>query len=154
MAMFDAILVPIDGSRPSEVGSALATELAQRYGGSLLFVNIVDVGPWVSTTGYDLVDPIALSKEAHDAGEHLVDAAIATARANGLTADGAVLDGPVVDRLLDAVVELEATVVVMGAHGRGGLAGLLKRSTTDGLLRRCPVPVIVAPRGTPRHDEP
>jgi nucleotide-binding universal stress UspA family protein len=152
MALFDTILVPIDGSRPSEVATALATELARAYGGALLFVNIVDVGMWIDTTGYDVVDPVAYTAEAQANGEALVQAATASARANGIAADGAVLAGPVVDRLLDAIVTFAATVVVMGSHGRGGLARLLMRSRTDGLLRRSTVPVIVAPRGTPRHE--
>ena len=152
MALFDRILVPVDGSRPSEVGSALAIELAHAYGGTLLFVNIVDVGVWTDTTSFDVVDPVALAAEAHDSGIALVNSAAASAQANGLSAEAVVLDGPVLDRLLDAIVELDATVVVMGSHGRGGLARLLMRSRTDGLLRRSTVPVIVAPRGTPRHD--
>jgi nucleotide-binding universal stress UspA family protein len=151
MALFDTILVPIDGSRPSEVGTALATELAKTYGGKLLFVNIVDIAMWIDTTGYDVVDPVAISVEAHASGEALVQAATESAHANGVAADGMVLEGPVLDRLLDAIVEFAATVVVMGSHGRGGLARLLMRSRTDGLLRRSTVPVIVAPRGIPQH---
>jgi nucleotide-binding universal stress UspA family protein len=151
MAAFDTILVPIDGSRPSQVGSALAIELAKRYGGTLVFVNIVDIGETVSGLDFDVVDTAALADEAHAIGERVVNAAVEEAGAHGLTAKGTVLEGSVLERLLDAVVENHATSIVMGSHGRGGLARLLMRSTTEGLLRRSPVPVIVAPRGTPRH---
>lgn len=151
MAVFDKILVPIDGSRPSEIGSALAIELARTYGGELFFVNIVDLNPSLSTSDYLAYDAAALDEEAQANGERLVNAATASARAQGLTADGEVLHGPVLERLLDATVEAQATVVVMGSHGRGGLALLLRRSTTDGLVRRSTVPVVVAPRGTPRN---
>jgi nucleotide-binding universal stress UspA family protein len=151
MAVFDMILVPVDGSRPSEVGAALALELAKEYRGNLFFVNIVDIGVTVSTLEYAAVDAAEIANEAHANGERLVNAAAESARAQGLTADGTVLDGPVLDRLLEAIVDSRATVIVMGSHGRGGLARALMGSTTDGLLRRSPVPVLVAPRGTPRH---
>jgi nucleotide-binding universal stress UspA family protein len=150
MPIFDKILVPIDGSRPSEVGSDLAIELAKAYGGSLVFVNIVDTVPLVSTLDY-APDTTLINDEARANGERLVNAAIEYARTHGLTAEGRILDGSVLERLLAVTVECQATVVVMGSHGRGALARLLIGSTTDGLLRRSPVPVVVAPRGTPRQ---
>jgi nucleotide-binding universal stress UspA family protein len=152
MAMFDTILVPIDGSRPSEVGAALAVELAKAYNGKICFVNIVDIGVTVSTLEYAAVDAAEIADEAHANGERLVNMAAESARAQGLGAQGTVLDGPVLERLLDAIVETHATVIVMGSHGRGGLARALMGSTTDGLLRRSTVPVVVAPRGTPRNN--
>jgi nucleotide-binding universal stress UspA family protein len=147
MGIFSSILVPIDGSRPAEVGTALATALAKEYGGKLTFVNIVDVGALATTSDYAAVDAAAIADEAHDIGERLAQTAVTAARAEGLQADGKVLDGPIVDRLLDAITESGATVVVMGSHGRGGLSRALFGSTTEVLLRRSPIPVLVAPRG-------
>lgn len=153
MAVFDKILVPVDGSRPSEVGVALAIELAKQYGGKLFFVNIVDIGAATMVMDDAALDMTEIANEARAAGERFVKVASENARAQGLEADGTVLDGPVLSRLLEAIVEAHATSIVMGSHGRGGLARLLKGSTTDGLLRRSAVPVIVAPRGTPRHPD-
>jgi nucleotide-binding universal stress UspA family protein len=151
MAVFDKILVPVDGSRPSGVGVALAIELAKQYGHELFFVNIVDLGATAMAMDDAALDVTEIAAEAHAEGERLVNAAAESARAQGLAAEVAVLEGPVLNRLLDASVDSHATSIVMGSHGRGGLARLLKGSTTDGLLRRSAVPVIVAPRGTPRH---
>jgi len=150
MNFFERILVPVDGSRPSEVGAALALKSAQQFGGELVFVNIVDVTTILGGIEYADIDWPGMLEEARSRGEQLADQAAADARAAGVSARVLVLEGPIVERLLDAIDESKATVVVVGSHGRGALARLLKGSTTDGLLRRSPVPVVVAPRGTPR----
>lgn len=150
MGIFTSILVPVDGSRPSEVGTALATELAKEFGSKLTFVNIVDVGALATSSDYAAVDAAAIADEAHEMGVRLAEAAATAARTQGISAESRVLDGPVVDRLLDAAAETGATVIVMGSHGRGGLSRALFGSTTEVILRRSPIPVLVAPRGTPR----
>ena len=150
MGLFERILVPVDGSRPSEVGAALALQSAKEFGGKLTFVNIVDVKLLSATTDYAAIDAPDIFEEAHAAGTRLANQAAEDARAKGLTADAMVLEGPVLEKLLEAIDESKATIVIMGSHGRGVLARALMGSTTDGLLRRSPVPVVVAPRGTPR----
>ena len=150
MGFFDMILVPVDGSRPSEVGEALALQLAKEFGGKLTFVNIVDVKLLTATTDYAALDAPDIFEEAHAGGTKLANAAAENARAQGVSADAIVLDGPVLEKLLEAIAKCRATVVVMGSHGRGVLARALMGSTADGLLRQSPVPVVVAPRGTPR----
>jgi len=150
MTLFERILVPVDGSRPSEVGTALAIVQAKETGGEIVFANIVDVSNILGGIEYADIDWPAMLQEARDSGERLAESAAVEARAAGVRARSLVLEGPIIDRLVNAVEETQATVVVMGSHGRGALARLLRGSTTDGLLRRCPVPVVVAPRGEPR----
>lgn len=147
MSIFTSILVPLDGSRPAEVGTALASTLAKEYGGTITFVNIVDVGALATTSDYAAIDAAAIAEEAHEMGQRLTDSAVDAAREQGLRAEALVLDGPIVDRILDAIAQTSATVVVMGSHGRGGLARALFGSTTEVLIRRSPVPVLIAPRG-------
>jgi nucleotide-binding universal stress UspA family protein len=144
MAIFDTLLVPIDGSAPSDAGAALARDIAASYGGRLTFVHVVD-GAALSLTGdYVSPDSGATVGEATTAAETLLDVAVAGAREQGLTAEAQLFEGPVVDRLLDAIAQTRATTVVIGSHGRGGIARLVLGSTADGLLRRAAVPVLVA----------
>ena len=149
MGLFDRILVPLDGSRPSEVGTTLALESAKQFGGEIIFVNIIDMTTILGGIEYADIDWPGVLEEARTSGEQLAEHAAQEARAAGLRASTLVLEGPIVERLLDAVGQAKATVVVMGSHGRGPLARLLRGSTTDGLLRRSTVPVVIAPRGTP-----
>lgn len=145
MAIFDTLLVPIDGSASSNAGAALARDIARSYGGRLEFVHVVDVAALSITTDY--VSPASaptLDDAQADAGE-LLDLAVAGAREQGLTAQAHCYEGPVVERILEAIGETRATAIVIGSRGRGGIARMLLGSTADGLLRRAAVPVLVAP---------
>jgi universal stress protein A len=55
--------------------------------------------------------------------------------------------GDPADELLALAKELGASMVVLGTHGRSGLAHLLLGSTTEKLIRRSPLPVLVVPIG-------
>jgi nucleotide-binding universal stress UspA family protein len=145
MNLFDAILVPIDGSPPSEAGVALATVLAKQYGARLVFVNVVDLAALTTTADYAAIDTGAIADEVEHVGHELADEAVAAARALGLSAEGRVIDGPVVDGLLDAVRASGATLVVIGSHGRGGIARALLGSVAEELLCHATVPVLVVP---------
>lgn len=145
MKLFETLLVPVDGSTPSAAGADLATALAAEYGGTLVFVNVVDLGSLAATSDYAAIDAAAVSGEAREIGERIASAAAETARTKGVAARSLVLDGPVVDTLIEAVTGLGISAVVICSHGRGGLPRAILGSTTEGLLRRSPVPVIVAP---------
>ena len=148
MGIFQTILVPIDGSPPSDAGVALATALAKEYGGHLVFVNVVDLVALTTSSDYAAIDTGAIVDEVEDVGHELADKAAAAARAQGIEASGRVLEGPVVDGLLDAVRDCGATLIVIGSHGRGGLARAFLGSITEDLLRHAPVPMLVAPHAT------
>src|SRR5690606_25479979 len=53
--------------------------------------------------------------------------------------------GPAVDVILDVAGQEGADLVVVGSRGMSGAARLAFGSTTEGLLRRASLPVLVAP---------
>jgi nucleotide-binding universal stress UspA family protein len=65
------------------------------------------------------------------------------------TADGSaerhVPIGPAVDEIGKAAERLKADLIVIGSHGMSGAARLVFGSTTEGVLRRSPVSVLVTP---------
>ncbi len=148
MNLFQTILVPIDGSPPSEAGVALATALAKQYAGRLVFVNVVDVAALMTNADYAAIDTGAIVDEVEHAGHDLADRAAAEAQTQGIDASGRVLEGPVVDGLVDAVRDSGATLMVIGSHGRGGIARAFLGSITEDVLRHATVPVLVVPHVT------
>jgi nucleotide-binding universal stress UspA family protein len=64
----------------------------------------------------------------------------------GIEARPLLRDGVPAQVILAAVGDLDADLVVMGSHGRGGLAHLLLGSTAERVAQRAPVPVLVVPR--------
>jgi nucleotide-binding universal stress UspA family protein len=111
----------------------------------LVFVNVVDIGALTTAADYAAVDTGAIADEVEHAGHDLADAAVATASMHGISAVGRVIEGPVVDGLLDAVNASGATLIVIGSHGRGGIARAILGSVTEDLLHHATVPVLVVP---------
>ena len=54
-----------------------------------------------------------------------------------------VVTGHPVDQIVHQADEMDADLVVIGSHGRGGLADVAMGSTSRRVLRRCAVPVLV-----------
>ena len=57
--------------------------------------------------------------------------------------EGAVSHGPPAETVLDLADAWEASLVVVGTHGRRGLARVLVGSVAEAVLRRSRVPVLV-----------
>lgn len=70
---------------------------------------------------------------------------------DGLQAEGLdpvtplMVQGPTVDTILDQAVRLEASLIVIGSHGRSAALDILVGSVSSGVIRRSPVPVLVIP---------
>lgn len=47
------------------------------------------------------------------------------------------------DALIAIAVRIEAAIIVVGSHGRGGIQRAVLGSVSEGLIRRAPVPVLV-----------
>jgi nucleotide-binding universal stress UspA family protein len=145
MSHFDKILVPVDGSAPSNAGVAFAIDLAKQYSGAIVFVNVVELGALAATSDYVAIDPSVVADEARAEGAALVSAAMDKAKAAGIKAEGRTSDGPTIDALNDAIKKSGATSAVICSHGRGGISRAILGSTTEEFLRHATVPVIVVP---------
>jgi nucleotide-binding universal stress UspA family protein len=80
---------------------------------------------------------------------HDLEALAQGLRDDGIDADAHLVEGPTVDVLLEQAHKHHATLIVVGTHGHRALHRFIVGSTTDGLLRRSPVPLVVLPV----HDE-
>ena len=65
-------------------------------------------------------------------------------RAAGIEAEPEALEGPAGDALLRVAETRDADLVVVGRRGHGLVAGLLLGSTSEYVVRRAKVPVLVA----------
>jgi nucleotide-binding universal stress UspA family protein len=142
--MFRNILVPTDGSDLSITAALRAIPLARLAGAGMTAVFIQDTYPY---TGVG---------EANAAG---LQAFMAAARQHGLAAiqrirDAAAQAGVAVESLViedhqaargivDAARSCDADLIVMGSHGRSGLAKLMLGSIATQVLALSPVPVMV-----------
>jgi nucleotide-binding universal stress UspA family protein len=141
------IMVPLDGSGFAREALPAAEHLARRDGARLRLVTVhpgLPPGP-----GGTVPEELARADREQRAsrGEALEELA-GELRGRGLEVDAEVLSGPVVEELARRAGEA-ADLVVMATHGRGPLSRLWLGSVADGLVRNCPVPVLLV---RPRDD--
>ena len=153
--LFSNIVVPVDDSEPALHAAALAMHIAVQEKGRITFVNGVDWVAAVSNLEASLspADPAPLVDALHTEGRALLARASAQARAAGVACDERLIDGKPVDAILQAVHETGAPLVVMGTHGRSGVARALLGSVTAAVLRSGEVPVL-AVHPADKQDRP
>ena len=151
MSTFKKILVPVDGSAPSDEAVKLAIIVARDQGAALTFLHVLEVARIIAMTSVPAVgvDPSFAVTAERESGEEALRRAVADAKAAKIAADTVMDEGGSVDSILDAARKQHADLIVIGSHGRGGIARALLGSVAEGVLRRADVPVLVTRTHTP-----
>ena len=139
------LLVPLDGSDPA--WSALDHAVANERGDRITVLHVVDpaAGTYAWTEG-GYFDHEAFER-ATDRGEELCDRArdrLAEAGAlEDLRFESAVEVGKPARTIIRYAEDHDVDHVVMGSHGRKGVARILLGSVAETVTRRAPVPVTI-----------
>ena len=154
--MIRRILVPTDFSAPSDAALDYARQLAEKVGASVHLLHVVEesfaTGPiasemYMAGTGRTIA---AVMKDAQARLSHRVTAAD---RAR-LRMTSEVVGGSSASTIVDYAAENGFDLIVMGTHGRRGMAHLMMGSVAERVVRAAPCPVMTvrtAPaRGTGR----
>ncbi len=132
------ILVPMDFSPTSDEALAYARTLAQRVGASLLLVHVLE-------------DPLlvhGLVPEAYITSAPALKTALLTearAQLSERAHTGDVWDvvfGHGVSAIVDYATNRDVDLIVMGTHGRTGMAHLIIGSVAEGVVRTASCPVL------------
>jgi nucleotide-binding universal stress UspA family protein len=145
MASFRSLLVPIDGSEPSDAARALAIRLAVDTGASLVFANVVETDKIVASAmpGQGLADPTPAIDALRAAGTDMLKDADASAAAAGVRTSSVLLEGDSIEMIVEYAGAHAVDLIVIGSHGRSGLQRLMLGSVAEGVLRHSSVPVLV-----------
>jgi nucleotide-binding universal stress UspA family protein len=138
LATFKHIVVATDFSQASRGALELARNLAAETGAELSVLHVCEV-PGYSETGpipYDLVTPMVTRAQAR------LDDAVEYVRRACPAARGLVKIGVPSDQVLAVAGEVHADLVVIGTHGRCGLAHAVMGSVAERVVRLSPVPVL------------
>jgi nucleotide-binding universal stress UspA family protein len=136
------ILHPSDFSPSSRAAFAWAVEMAKANRAELVVAHVLTpvVVPgdgYVSPQIYDQIDASARAA----AGKRLAPL-VARAKKAGVRAKALLLDGAPSDRIISAAKAGRANLVVMGTHGRTGLARLFLGSVAERVVGLSPCPVM------------
>jgi nucleotide-binding universal stress UspA family protein len=137
------ILHPTDFSKASAAAFAKAVEMAKAGRGELLLVHVMNPVIPVPGDGYispKVYDEIAASTKAW--GQKQLAKRLAKAKAAGVRARGFLLEGVPHEQIVRIAKSRRADLVVMGTHGRSGLAKLFLGSVAGRVVAAAPCPVL------------
>ena len=138
------ILVPIDFEEGSLHALRVASELAVKLDARVVLLHVYTL-PVYLYPGMAPIQAPTLDVEVEAAAKKALDDL--ASRAGGLRA--ILRSGDAATRILEAIDEIDPSLVVMGTHGRRGVTRVLLGSVAEYVARRSKVPVM-----TVRPPEP
>jgi nucleotide-binding universal stress UspA family protein len=140
--MYQRILVAVDGSYTSNLALQEAFKLAKETKAKLHLVHVIDVTPGVEG-GFN---PETLRRMVREEGNELLKTIAELAGQAGVDAGTVMLEE--IRRKFSKAIANEARrwkadLIVMGTHGRIGIARLVLGSVAEGVLHSAPVPVLL-----------
>lgn len=140
--MYEAILIPTDGSADARRGAEHGVELAAALGSTVHALYVIQEGtnPWESTSIDEQLD------RAREYGDQVTAEVAELAADAGVECVTATAVGPRVYQEINEYVDEEGIdAIVMGSGFRGSMGDILG-STADKVLRTSRVPVTVLKR--------
>lgn len=137
------IVHPTDFSKASAPAYKRAVEMAKGNRAELLLVHMLTSAVPMMADGYvspQVYEDLANATRAH--GEKHLAALVRKAKQAGARVKGLLLEGVPHERIAQAARSRKADLIVMGTHGRTGLAKLFLGSVASRVLAVAPCPVL------------
>lgn len=154
--MYARIVVALDGSARAELVLPYVEALAEQFGSSITLLCATTpaealaassvtatMSPLAPNVSAPPIDPWALVAAERREVEHYMHAVAQRLGSRGLTVSPEQPEGPAADVIVRRAGELNASMIAMTTHGRGGLKRLVFGSTAEAVLRRAPCPVLL-----------
>lgn len=150
--MTSRILVAFDESPQAK--AALRHALERYPDAEVTVVHVTDPGEWIYP---DELGGSFYAEGAFEAAKETAEALLEEASAIAAEADREVRTvadvGPTAATIVECAQEHEADLIVLGSHGRRGLARFLLGSVAERVARRAPVSVTVIREPVPEADD-
>lgn len=151
--MYQRILVPVDGSDVSANGLREAMRLAHDQHAKLRLIHVINELAIIAAYEGTLYTS-ELLEALRDGGMKILDRAAGQVKAAGLQVETALLEangGHAGDAIVRDAQQWPADIIVLGTHGRRGMARLLMGSDAEQVVRHATVPVLLV---KPQLDKP
>jgi universal stress protein A len=132
------ILAPSDFSEAADAALEYARLLAHRFGASLHLLHVVNeplLVEGLAAEAFINEPPTTRTTMVDEARAHLSRRAAGTSSAD-------VVFGYAAPAIVECATRLDVNLIVMGSHGRTGLAHLLLGSVAETVVRTAPCPVL------------
>ncbi|MBV8773432.1 MAG: universal stress protein [Deltaproteobacteria bacterium] len=152
MPTFNKILAPTDFSEDSKLALSYAVTLAQNFSSEIVVVHVDQpLAPVMVSElnpGLDVSTMNRIAEEGRMLALKELDGTTAHLRENGVKARGLMRVGAPFLEIIHAAQSEAADLIVMGTHGRTGLAHVLMGSVAERVVNKAPCPVL-----TVRHPD-
>ncbi len=148
MVTVKSVLVPTDFSENSKVALPYAVDLARRYGAKLVVLHVFDedlLTPIFYEVGGSAEEYFNRLRERFQAA---VDDFLDGVDTEGLEVEAQLTSGTPFVEIIRFARDNGVDLIVMGTHGRTGIAHALLGSVAEKVIRKAPCPVMVV-----RHPE-
>ncbi|MBL7906055.1 MAG: universal stress protein [Bacteroidales bacterium] len=140
------ILVPVDFSDLSTDVIEKAAEIAKAFKSEVYILHIatqgaVPFGDAADTPLTSGINPDEMIQEDHD-----LKAMVNYLHERGIDARSSLIQGPVVNSILDEAENFKADLIVVGSQSHGFLYRTFIGSVSKGVLRNSPCPVLIVPQ--------
>ena len=139
------ILVPIDFSDITTDVLDYAIHQAKEDFGSITVLHVTAPNPIFP--GPD-AEPVMIQTYVDEELEHEKEELYAITehiKKHGIEAHSILLQGSIIDSIIDEAIEMHADMIVMGKESHGLLYRTLLGTTSEGVIRRSRVPVLIIP---------
>jgi nucleotide-binding universal stress UspA family protein len=133
----ERILVAMDFSLCALRALAYGEELARKFGAELILVHAEGISLVASETG----------NVGHAVAERELARVVDQLRAEQLEVRGLLRPGSPAEEILNTAETERVSVIVVGTHGRSGLADVLLGSVAERVVRSAPCPVLTVGPG-------
>lgn len=140
MAPFRHILVPVDFGDPSAHAIELALTMATRFDAKLTLLHVSWMPPYYySAYAEGLAFPVG---EMETAAKKMLTDALTKAQGRYPRTESMMVAGEPWEKILESAKGCGADLIIMGTHGRRGVARVVLGSVAEKVVRHSPIPVL------------
>ena len=148
--MYKRIVVAVDGSGTSSKALDEATKLARETSSIILLLHVCEEMPimW-EPDGMNMILMQNSLKAVSDAGKELLEKHRRQLAEQGITVETKLVEtygGRIGSVISEEAQKWNADLLVVGTHGRKGIAHLLMGSVAEGITRTASIPVLLVRR--------
>ena len=142
MLAFKVIVVPTDFSDHSLRALPYAVSLAEKFHARLKVVFVSEPALQVADVAWVGIDERSMSQEHLQEARRNLERIALDQVPTDVPVDAEVLTGDAVEAVISYARDVNADLIVMATHGRGGISHVLMGSVAEQIVRKAPCPVL------------
>jgi nucleotide-binding universal stress UspA family protein len=141
MLVIRKILVPTDFTETSDKALDFAIELAQKFDAAIVVMHSFEI-PVMGFPDGALVATADIAARIQEAGRTGLDSAVNARTSRGVNITSVLREGNAAEEIRAVAEETKVDLIVIGTHGRRGIARALLGSTAENVIRTVKLPVL------------